>query len=61
MQQVNITIRADEWPTHLRWNLPAIQIVQPLVAAAHRARIQTPWLPARSTTLFVLATTVLER
>ena len=37
MQQVNITIHADEWPTHLHWDESAKRLVEPLVQAAHEA------------------------
>jgi hypothetical protein len=37
MQQVNITIRADEWPTHLHGDESAKRLVKPLVKAAHEA------------------------
>jgi len=37
MQQVNITIRADEWPTHLHWDESAKHLVKPLIEAAHKA------------------------
>ena len=37
MQQVNITIHADEWPTHLHWDESAKRLVKPLIEAAHEA------------------------
>jgi hypothetical protein len=37
MQQVNLTIHADEWPTHLHWDEAAKRLVKPLIGAAHKA------------------------